>query len=100
MPRPTALNLKSMIRLGSRLLSMVLLASACGDSGAGPEPVPVPDPVLPTVETLEVTPAVADLCMPGKTARLTIVARIRPANQYRMGRARSDTPAALRRSLE
>jgi hypothetical protein len=54
--------------------AVVILAAACGNDGAGPEPVPdtEPDPVAPFL--LEVTPAVADVCAPG-TARLTVVAR-------------------------
>jgi Bacterial Ig-like domain (group 2) len=75
MLRPVVESVATVLRPVIASFGIVLLASACGDGGAGPEPVPVPDPVLPTLETLEVTPAVADLCMPGKTARLTIVAR-------------------------
>jgi hypothetical protein len=55
-------------------LAIVILVSACGNDGAGPEPLPDPGPDPADPFLLEVTPAVVNLCIPG-TARLTVVAR-------------------------
>jgi Tol biopolymer transport system component len=80
MLRPAALNLRSMIRLGIRVLSLALLVTACSgpDDAVGPSPL---DPPTPQITSVRVTPT-AYMVAVGSTTEMTVVVLADSGVQY------------------